>query len=382
MESPLRTIPIVVILAGMAAALPTAAADRVKLSNGDRLTGELHEMADGQLRLQSELLGKVEIPLSAVSALSTEQEVFVTLDDARTVQGRVEWSGETLVVRTEQESLSVARAAVVSIRDAASHRKQLAAAQEPDPGFPLFRHWAGTLDGGLTTARGNNHTNQVNLGAEAARTTDRDRVSLYFTSLYFRSRADDVISTTANAIRSGLRYDRLIGERVFAFGFSDFEFDERQQLDLRSVFGGGLGWQLRRTERTTLDVFAGGSFNREKFSPVAAEPFARRSGEALGGQELVFRFSPGIQLTQRLMVFPNLTDPGEYRINFDVITTARLNSWLSWRIAVSDRFVSNPTGDALRNDLLLTTGIQLNFGKPRELPTRTRAPDLVPRSRR
>jgi hypothetical protein len=37
-------------------------------------------------------------------------------------------------------------------------------------------------------------------------------------------------------------------------------------------------------------------------------------------------------------MFNNVTDPGEYRVNFDVGATTALMKWLTWNIAVSDRY--------------------------------------------
>lgn len=369
---------LILLLAGGAA----AAADRVTLSNGDRLTGEVVELAEGKLLVRSELLGALEMPWEAVEALASDVAVYVAVADGSVHRGRIELEGDALTLHTAETTLHFHRDALRALYSDERRRALEAARQEEEAArgtFFLFRHWAGAVDSGLNAARGNNHTNVVNLAADAARTTDRDRLSLYLASIYSRSRAANVHLTAANTIRSGLRYDRLVGQRLFAFGFTDFEFDQRQQLDLRSVFGGGLGFQLRRSERTTLDLFAGGSLNREKFSPLAAPAFVRRSGEALGGQELIFRLSPRVHFNQRLVVFPNLTDLGEYRLNLDAGATARLNAWLGWRFNVSNRYATNPTGGARKNDLLLTTGLRLSFGTPRELPARTRAPDMVPR---
>ena len=46
---------------------------------------------------------------------------------------------------------------------------------------------------------------------------------------------------TANDIRGGTRFDRNIVPKIFAFGSGDFEYNETQDLDLRSILAGGLG---------------------------------------------------------------------------------------------------------------------------------------------
>ncbi|MGH9831532.1 MAG: hypothetical protein ACREBD_32625 [Blastocatellia bacterium] len=51
------------------------------------------------------------------------------------------------------------------------------------------------------------------------------------------------------------------------------------------------------------------------------------------------------------------------RPNFDTSLAPSLSRWLSWRITLSDRYLSNPVPGARSNDVLLTTGIRLTFAK-------------------
>lgn len=62
------------------------------------------------------------------------------------------------------------------------------------------------------------------------------------------------------------------------------------------------------------------------------------------------------------MLFPNLSQTGEYRFNFDTTAATALTKYLSWQITFSDRYLSNPAFGRKSNDTLLTTGIQVNFG--------------------
>jgi hypothetical protein len=40
-----------------------------------------------------------------------------------------------------------------------------------------------------------------------------------------------------------------------------------------------------------------------------------------------------------------------------------LKNWLSWQITFSDRFLSDPLPGLKNNDLLLSTGVRLTFGR-------------------
>ena len=68
-----------------------------------------------------------------------------------------------------------------------------------------------------------------------------------------------------------------------------------------------------------------------------------------------------MELSQQFRMFHNLSDPGAYRMNFDLSTVTTLNSWLSWQLSISDRFLSNPVPGLQRNDVLYTTGLRVSF---------------------
>jgi len=81
--------------------------------------------------------------------------------------------------------------------------------------------------------------------------------------------------TTANVVQAGTSYDRDFAKHLFGFVNADFQTDALQNLDLRSVFGGGLGLHAIKSDRTTLDFLGGlnyipenyseGNWNRQKF---------------------------------------------------------------------------------------------------------------------
>ena len=162
---------------------------------------------------------------------------------------------------------------------------------------------------------------------------------------------------TANAIRSGINYNLNLSPRLFVFASTDLEFDEFQNLDLRFAPAWGFGFKAVNSERTKFDVFGGASLNREFFSTG----LNRTSGEGLFGEEFSFQYSSFESLQQKLSVYPNLSDVGVFRVSFDTTADTRVNRWLSWQVSLSDRYLSNPVTGRKKNDVLLTTGLRINF---------------------
>lgn len=62
-------------------------------------------------------------------------------------------------------------------------------------------------------------------------------------------------------------------------------------------------------------------------------------------------------------MFNNLSNTGQYRMNFDLSATTQLTKWLIWNISFSDRYLTNPAPGRKKNDLLYSTGLGFSFAR-------------------
>ena len=336
-------------------------ADQITLKNGDRLSGSVLKNDGKNLTLKSELAGVVTVPWEAITALSSTGPLHVELNDGQRVVGVVTMTPEAgrLTIATKETGVVTAsRASVQSIRsgeEQAAYDTEIDRYRNPR----LIDLWTGFLDTGFATTQGNSKTVSFTLGGSATRVTSRDKISVNYTSLYASSNASGKNITTGNAKRGGVGYELNLDKRWFAFGSVDLESDQFQNLDLRFVPAGGLGGHVIKTENAFLDVQLGFAGNREFFSTG----LNRTSGEILIGEEYVRKFSAATSLREKLVVFPNVTDGGSYRINFDTSAVTTIRKWLSWQVTASNRFLSNPVPGRKTNDILLTTGLRITFAK-------------------
>lgn len=334
-------------------------ADQVVMKNGDRLTGTIVKSDAKTLVLKSEYAGPVTLPWEAVTGIESAAPLSIGLADGQMVVGSASLAeGRLRVVTQNAGTVSSAKESVLSIR---SKEEQAAYEQEIDRyrNPRLIDLWAGFLDLGYAQTQGNADTTTINVSASANRVTTRDKIGVTFTSLYASNSTTGVSLVTANAIRGGVNYNLNLTPKLFTFGSVDLEFDEFQSLDLRFVPAGGFGYRPVKTERTQFDVKGGGALNREFFSTG----LRRTSGEALLGEEVVHKMNGVTTLRQAFYIFPNLTNTGSYRMNFDLSASTAFRKWLAWQVTLSDRFLSNPVPGRQKNDVLFTTGVRLTFAK-------------------
>lgn len=335
-----------------------AFADQVVLKNGDRLTGKIVKMDGEKITVETDAAGKVDILWTAVARIASDDELFIELADGRKISGAVSPSDSGLRVRTApDETVSVSGEEIRLIRSAGEQAAYEASiVRQTDRS--IFSHWTGSADVGFSLTAGNSKTRSLNFGTKGVRQTADDRISLYAKGVQASNSTTGTSVTTAQAFWFGGRYERNLNERTFVFVTADFEYDKPQQLNLRTVAGGGFGYKWIRSERTELDIFGGATFNREYFEGADN----RSSAEALAGEELRFQITDSTILEQKFSVYPNLSRPGTFRATFDATAVTSLNSWLGWQVSLGNRYNSDPVPGARSNDLLFSTGLRATFG--------------------
>lgn len=362
--------PSVLIIGFLCLCATAVQADQLTLKNGDRLTGTIVKSDAKTLLLKTDFAGDINLEWDAITSIVSSQTLHLALKDGQTIVGTVTTTdGKFEVATKETGPVAATKEAVVNVRNDAEQKAY-------DDQIDRLRHphltdfWSGLLDTGLSLTRGNSEALTYSLAGKAARVTDRDKISVYTTAIYSNSTVNGINSTTAHAIRGGVRGDLNVSEHLFVFGFTDFEYDQFQDLDLRNVVGGGLGYHVIKTKATTFDVFAGGDYDQDFFGAIAATAtnpakpaITRKSGEVDLGETFNAKLNNRTTLTEQFSLYPNVSDTGSYRFQFDATGATKLKNWLSWQITYSDRYLSDPLAGFKKNDLILSTGVRLTFGK-------------------
>ena len=353
-----------VVFLGMSLA---CVADQVTLKNGDRLTGTVVKSDGKTLVLHTDAAGDVTIQFDAIQQITTEKDLHVSLKDGKTVVGPVTTSDGKIEVATKTGgTVETPKEDVKLIRNDA---EQAAYEKSLHPG--LMHGWNGGANVGFSVARGNSQTENLALAFNAAHPTLNDKITIYASSIYTKNDLGSP-STVANLVQGGLRYDRNVNPKLFVFGSADFMSNALQFLDLRGVYGGGFGYHAIASDTTTLNFLGGINYTHETYSngavvagvtpPVFVSYGKTNRFAALTlGEELMHKLGKSTVVTQNLGFFPNLQQTGEYRMTFNLGTATKISKWLGWQNQFGDIYVSNPPTRSKKNDVILTTGLNVNF---------------------
>src|SRR5581483_3296845 len=298
-------------------------ADQITLTNGDHLTGTILRSDTKTLVLKTDTAGDLTLKWDSIAGISAPGPLYVGLNDNQTIVGAIETADGRFNIATRTAGVvSTSKDAVQFIRNSDEESKVQAEIDHlRNP--RLIDLWTGFVDLGFAANRGNANTQTLTMSANAARSTARDKIAVYYTSIFSSSDFSGTTQTTANSKRGGIAYNLNVDSKAFVFGSVDLESDQFQSLDLRFVPAGGAGYHAIATTPTQLDLRLGVSGNREFFSTG----LNRTSAEMLLGEAFTRKFTSTTSVEQTFVYFANLSDAGAYRMNFDTSAVTTLRKW-------------------------------------------------------
>ena len=174
-------------------------ADQITLTNGDRVTGSILRGDTKNLVLKTDSAGELTLKWDSIAAVSAPGPLYIGLTDGQTIVGSVETINGRFNVTTQ--TAGVVATSKDSIRFLRNNEEQTKAQAEID----RFRNprlidlWTGYFDLGFATSRGNANTQTLTMSTNAARATSRDKIAVYYTSIFSSSDFSSGTSqTTAN----------------------------------------------------------------------------------------------------------------------------------------------------------------------------------------
>ncbi|MHC5114045.1 MAG: DUF481 domain-containing protein [Planctomycetota bacterium] len=294
-----------------------ALADQIELANGDTLSGHVVERTDDHIVFEHAQLGRIELPLSAVAASGDVAMGAMQSADAIKTEGELE-----------------AKA------DAAKKEKL----------------WKGAFSLGGTAKFGNTDSQELSVGVDLKRETEKLRTKINVDYYYDASNGD----RTDNKIRGTVYQDWLNkGSKWFYFLSGAYDYDEFESWEHRVAGHGGVGYHLIEDEKFWMDLRLGlGAVREFNSTNTDLRP------EILLGYDLEWKISEKQSLTSRLRVFPDLDDTGEFRLignlGWKVLLDEEMNMSLFARLR--DEYQSTVGGgDTKHNDLRIVVGLTFDF---------------------
>jgi Protein of unknown function, DUF481 len=326
-------IVLAIAFAGSVNAWAQPRTDVVTLANGDRITGEIMELARGRLDLKTDDAGLVEIEWAKIARVQAVRQFEVMTSDGRRVLGSLSPAtapGFMVVVgRESSESLPIPEVTgIVPI------------------GTSFWAKLDGSVDAGFSYTRSSGIA-QTTLNSDTM--YRRPDFAFQLMASATLTQASDGSQNDDRAALDG-SYTRYRGARWFVVGGGRLETNESLGLVLRSQAGGGIGMRLVNTNRAQLRLGGGVVVNNEQ--GVDTKPTQNVEGVVTLTTSFYSYDRPKTDMEASLQYYPSLSDRGRRRLQFD--SSLRRELWRDFFVAfnVFDSFDSRPpNADAAHNDV-------------------------------
>jgi hypothetical protein len=327
-----------------------AKTDVVVLLNGDRITGEVKELAYGQLKFKTDDIGTLYIEWNKIAALTTTQLLQVELADGRRMFGEAPEAGAApaaLRLRSSTASGAAPRAPTdVKMSDIV----RIATLEQGV--------WYQRLDASASLGYSFTQANAIQVFNVAADVGSRDRKRRWNVALGAQVSSQTVGPTSERAsLVSTL--ERFMRDRYYYEGSLEFTRNRELGLDVRTLVGGTVGRYLLQNPGREWRAGAGLAASTE----LGADGNRRENLEAQFSSALrLFRFdSPETNVVASLALLPSLTESGRVRGEGSLRLRRELVSDLFFEILVYDSYDSRPSEGSEKNDWGLSTSLGYTF---------------------
>jgi hypothetical protein len=338
------------LLSLAAGPLSAAKTDVVTLLNGDRITGEVKEVAYGQLKFATDDMGTVYIEWSKVATLTTGRTLQVELADGRRVVGRNVARGATPGTMRMDPGDGQGSASDGAVELPLAGIVRVAALVDGA--------WPQRLDGSLSVGYSFTQAQDIqvfNLGASVGSRDPRQQWRISLDS-QLASRADGPTSQRAALIATR---ERFLPDRWYREGTLSFTRNQELGLDLRSLAGLGVGRYLVQRADTEWRAGVGIAAAWEDLTDGSS----RESVELqLGTSFNIYRFdSPQVNLAASLMVLPSLSESGRVRAEAALRLRREMVKDLFLDLSLYDSYDNRAVAGAPSNDWGLATSLGYSF---------------------
>ena len=335
--------PILFAVAVATFALSVLSQDKVTLSNGDVVNGEIVAMAAGKVTIRSVVMGDVVFPITEVTDITTGEAVTLQTKEGQLWRRRI--------IGIDDDKLRLDGEEVVG-------GLRLGNLDMINPPEKEATKWSGSLKTTALYTSGNTRRESVGVLFDASRSTKTDRVTVdaiwnYGTD---QDRSTNVKTLTQRRTGGGAKYDFFLSERWYALGTARALGDTLADLELRFTSGLGVGYTIIDDGVTILLSEAGLSYYIEDYrtSGLASE----ETVSLRIAYRLEHQISDDTKLIHRLEALPSIEDGNDYYLQAVTELTTSLTDSMVASVAHTIDYDNTPAAGRKNADnrVLLTVG--------------------------
>lgn len=275
----------------------------IHLKNGDRISGTIVSEDDGQITLSNKPIGTISLKRKYIEK-------------------------------------------IVSVEKAAT---------EPVKKETAPKLWKREIAAGYNRSSGNTEIDKLSVNIFANRKTEDNE---------FTIKGDGLLSSSDKKMDAQkwygmLRYAYSFWKRKW-YNFYKLEGDHDRfaQIDYRIIPSTGIGYWFSDRPEWRAMVEVGIGWEHTNFRSAEDN---KDEAVLIPRMMIEKQLFPGLCISEDLIVYPLLTDIGEFRLRSETAITSRINDALSFRLSFVDEYNSDPPDGAKKNDAQMTSSLLYSF---------------------
>ena len=317
--------------------------DRIYLTNGDRITGNIKVLDRGQLRVNTRTMDTVYLNWEDVDSIETNKYMRISRTDGSFDYGQVQRADRprTLVVLEATDSVAIANHDIASIRPIRINES-------------LFARLEGEIKGGFDYTKGSDIF-VLNVASNIRLREEQYEIGVNFS---WNQTARSENNDSARALLA-IDYTRLLRDRWFWQGSSSFEHNNELGLDLRTLVGGSAGRYLLQTNHQRFQVNAGLAASNEHRNGASTQ--TSLEGMLRTSYDIFIYHIPKTRLSAGLNLFPGITEQGRLRGNATISLRNEIIEDLFWDLSFYTSYDNQPPEGAANSDYGIITSVGVSF---------------------
>jgi len=314
--------------------------DRIKLKNGDMITGEIKSVSQGLVVLSTTAMSTINLEWKHIASIDSTFVFQLELADGRILTG-------TLVTLEDAPDMLKIESELVKRDDVV----RLAPIETR-----LLDRFIGSASVGLSYTKSSDSL-QTNGALDATYRGERIHSNFSFSSI-----SVDDSTGTHDRVDSSLSVRRLRPNRWYGAAIAQAQRNEELGIDLRVSAGGGYGRYLRQAPDREITITGGAIATREWL--IGSEP---NETEIEGLLEFSANYyvydSPKVSFSSQLLIYPGFTDWGRVRSDLDLRVRWELISDLFFQLQLYSSYDNKPpvTEDTTTFDYGVVTSLSYDF---------------------
>ncbi len=312
-------------------------ADKVLLKNGDRIRGKVVSAKDGVLTFSTKYSEKLKIKISEIEKIITDQPNVIHLDSGEILKGRL--------LPSENDSLKLESGP-------GRHATFLEWPQIKAINPPRSR-WKGHLGAGAQWDTGNTERFSGSLAADAHKRTEHDRFE--FKILFNYAEEDDEV--TARNTYGSMQFSHYFNPKWYVFLSLEMLNDTFKDLNLRTIVGPGVGYQIWEDDIKFWSLEAGVSYFNEDRVSGADEQYA--TGRF--ASNFKYQILKNLSFSDQFVIFPSFEDFGQYNFRNEAALITTIGAGWEFKFSNIWEYESDPTPGFKESDLRWIMALQYAF---------------------